>query len=206
MRNSLLNYVWRPLFGPPDVATYNAIGRKLMLCIALALFPATSRAGDITLQGNFIADDNIQLFNVSVATAGDVDIRSYGYAGGTTSSGTVVSAGGFDTILTLFTASGAFIDDNDTGTGVLADPATGFAGDARLIENLAAGNYIVALRNTTTSQSVTSLTVLPRRATPTSAASPTFTSGAPCPGNLFRDISGTPQAAAVATGRLIFKM
>ena len=35
MRNSLLNYVWRPLFGPPDVATYNAIGRKLMLCKSL---------------------------------------------------------------------------------------------------------------------------------------------------------------------------
>ena len=121
-----------------------------------------------------------------------MDIRSYGYAGGTTSSGTVVSAGGFDTILTLFTASGAFIDDNDTGTGVLADPATGFAGDARLIENLAAGNYIVALTEYDNFSIGNLSDGFAETGNPNFTASPTFTSGAPCPGNLFRDISGTP--------------
>jgi len=44
----------------------------------------------------------VQLLNLTVAPAGSVDIRSYGYAGGTASTGTVVPSGGFDTILTLF--------------------------------------------------------------------------------------------------------
>ena len=74
-----------------------------------------------------------------------VDIRSYGYAGGTTSTGTVVPRGGFDTILTLFSASGVFIDDNDDGAGAAVDPTTGQAADARITANLAAGSYILAL-------------------------------------------------------------
>ena len=47
--------------------------------------------------------------------------------------------------LTLFSASGVFIDDNDDGAGAAVDPVTGVAGDARITANLAAGSYILAL-------------------------------------------------------------
>jgi hypothetical protein len=70
---------------------------KLTLFLVLAIFPLIAGAADITLQGTFTADDNVQLFSVSLAAAVPVDIRSYGYAGGTTSTGTVVPRGGFDT-------------------------------------------------------------------------------------------------------------
>ncbi len=53
--------------------------------------------------------------------------------------------GGFDSILTLFDASGDFLTENDEGAGVAIDPSTGEAFDARITTNLAAGNYIVAL-------------------------------------------------------------
>lgn len=68
--------------------------RKLTLFLVLASFPVIARAADITLQDTFGADDNVQLFSVSLAAPAPLDIRSYGYAGGTTSTGTVVPRGG----------------------------------------------------------------------------------------------------------------
>jgi hypothetical protein len=108
------------------------VTRKLILLVVFAILPITGRASNITLQGNFTADDNAQLFSVFLAAPSRVDVRSFGYAGGTTSTGMVVPAGGFDTVLTLFSSSGVFISDNDDGLGVATDPATGLTGDARL--------------------------------------------------------------------------
>ncbi len=71
MTNLLLNHLSRTL----------AI-RKLALFIAFTFFPLFSPAANLTLQGNFTADDNIQFFSVSIAAPAAVDIRSYGYAGG----------------------------------------------------------------------------------------------------------------------------
>src|SRR5690242_10502973 len=105
----------------------------------------TARGSDITLQGLFTHDDDVQLFDLTVATAASVDIRSYGYAGGTTSTGISVPRGGFDTILTLFDGSGASLADNDEGSGVAIDPLTGRAFDARITMNVTPGNYFVAL-------------------------------------------------------------
>jgi hypothetical protein len=123
-----------------SLALYAAIA----LSLALVSAPAAQGA-NITPHGTIGADDAVQLFNVAVGTAGSVDIRSYGYAGGTTSTGTVAPPGGFDTILTLFSASGSFIEDNDEGAGVATDSVTGLAADARITTNLTAGNYLLAL-------------------------------------------------------------
>jgi len=70
-----------------------------LIASRLVFTPNTARASDITLQGSFTRDDDVQLFDLTVATAGSVDVRSYGYAGGTTSTGISVPRGGFDTIL-----------------------------------------------------------------------------------------------------------
>src|SRR5947208_8666179 len=105
----------------------------------------TASAANITLQGSFTEDDGIQLFDIVVAPSGSLDVRTYGYAGGATSTGAVVPRGGFDPVLTLFDSAGNFIADNDDGVGVGIDPITGQASDARITRNLAAGNYIVAL-------------------------------------------------------------
>ena len=169
----------------------NLLLRKLTLFgIVLTIFPVISRAANITLQGNFTADDNIQLFSISIAAPAAVDIRSYGYAGGTASTGTVVPRGGFDTILTLFSASGVFIDDNDDGAGVAVDPATGLAADARITANLAAGSYILALTQYDNFSIGNLADGFGETGHPNFTADPGFASGGACPGNMFRDISG----------------
>ncbi len=184
MTNRLLNHLRR--LGPRISAI-----RKLAFFIAFASFPLLSRAANLTLQGNFTADDNVQFFSVSIAAPAAVDIRSYGYAGGTTSTGAVVPRGGFDTILTLFNASGVFIDDNDDGAGAAVDPQTGMPSDARITSNLAAGSYIVALTQYD-NFSIGNLGYgFAETGHPNFTADPSFTAGGACAGNMFRDISGT---------------
>jgi hypothetical protein len=161
------------------------------MALSLVLGSGPARGADITLQGTIDTDDAVQLFNLTVATAGIVDIRSYGYAGGTTSTGTVIPRGGFDSILTLFNASGAFLNENDDGAGVATDPATGLAGDARITANLAAGTYVLALTQYDNFSSGNLADGFVEMGNPNFTASPNFTTGGPCPGNLFRDISGT---------------
>lgn len=164
---------------------------KLGLCVALIIFPSISRAANITLEGHFTADDGVQLFNISIAAPGSVDIRSYGYAGGTTSTGVAVPRGGFDSILTLFNASGVFIDDDDEGAGVATDPLTGLAADARLTETLAPGSYIVALTEYDNFSIGNLAAGFAEAGNPNFTADSTFSTAGPCPGNMFRDISGT---------------
>ena len=85
----------------------------LSICTLLvgAFIPSTARGDDITLQGSFSHDDDVQLFDFTLSSPGSVDLRSYGYAGGTTSAGQVVPSGGFDTVFTLFTGTGNLITD-----------------------------------------------------------------------------------------------
>jgi hypothetical protein len=184
MTNLLLNHMRRLAPKMPAI-------RKLTFFFALAFFPLLSRAANLTLQGNFTADDNVQFFSVSVAAPAAVDIRSYGYAGGTTSTGTLVPRGGFDTILTLFNSSGVFLNENDDGAGAAEDPSTGLAGDARITGNLAAGSYILALTQYDNFSSGDLAGGFVETGHPNFTADPTFADGGPCPGNMFRDISGT---------------
>ena len=165
--------------------------RKLMPLVVLATLPVICSASNITLQGNFTADDNIQLFSVALAAPAAVDFRSYGYAGGTTATGAMAPRGGFDTILTLFSASGVFIDDNDEGAGVATDPTTGLAADARITTNLTAGNYLLALTQYDNFSNGNLADGFVETGNSNFTANPNFTTGGPCPGNMFRDISGT---------------
>jgi hypothetical protein len=165
--------------------------RKLAFFIALAMLPLICRAEDITLQGNFTADDSVQLFSVTLAASAAVDFRSYGYAGGVTSTGTVAPRGGFDTILTLFNGAGTFLADDDEGAGVATDPTTGLAADARITTNLGPGTYVVALTQFDNFSLGNLNDGFAETGHPNFTADPTFATGGPCPGNMFRDISGT---------------
>ncbi len=162
-----------------------------VMALGLIFTSGAARANNITLQGLFTHDDDVQLFDVTVATAGSVDIRSYGYAGGTTSTGAVIPRGGFDTILTLFNGAGTFLLDNDEGSGVATDPATGEAFDARITTNLMPGSYIAVLTQYDNFSLGNLTDGFAEAGHPNFTADPTFTSAGSCPGNLFRDISGT---------------
>jgi hypothetical protein len=169
----------------------------LLVLLALVLAPLLATpAAAITLQGSFSADDQVQLFNITVpigpplGTA--VDIRAYGYGGGTTSSGVVVPRGGFDNVLSLFDSSGVFLFDNDDGAGAAVDPTTGMAGDAELTLPLPPGSYTVALTQFDNfALQPTLADGFLEQGKPNFTADPFFSSAAPCPSGLFRDISGS---------------
>ena len=104
-------------------------------------------AADLSLRGTFAQDDDVHLFDFRVETESTVTLRTYSYAGGTQADGTVIEAGGFDPILSLFDSTGTLIaigDDDETGT-VAQDPTTSQAYDSLIEVLLGAGTYTLAL-------------------------------------------------------------
>jgi hypothetical protein len=108
---------------------------------------APSEAANFSFRGNFSQDNNVQLFNFSVGSASNVTLKTLSYAGGTQADGTVVAAGGFDPILSLFDGAGNLINRNDDGNSsqVPADPTTGRFYDTFLSATLNPGSYTVAV-------------------------------------------------------------
>lgn len=106
---------------------------------------ATASADTFSFQGDFAADDDVQLFTFSVITTSSVTLQSFSYAGGTQGDGTEVDRGGFDPILALFDSLGNLIDQNDDGAGVPQDPLTGASFDTLLMTSLAPGLYTVSI-------------------------------------------------------------
>ncbi|MEM1238855.1 MAG: DVUA0089 family protein [Cyanobacteria bacterium P01_H01_bin.26] len=107
----------------------------------------TALAANFSLSGSFTQDDDLQLFDFSVGTESTVTFITYSYAGGTQIDGTVIPAGGFDPVFSLFDSAGTLIFQNDDDTsGVVAnDPTTGQTYDSLLEVNLAAGDYTLVL-------------------------------------------------------------
>ena len=173
----------------------NSLTLFLGVALGAALLSEPAWGATITLSGAINTDDAVQLFDVTVAAPTTVDLRSYGYAGGVIpddSGITVVPSGGFDTVLTLFSASGSFVSENDDGAGVATDPSTGLAADARVTANLTAGSYILALTQYDNFANGANLADgFVETGNPNFTADPSFATRGPCPGNMFRDISGT---------------
>lgn len=109
-----------------------------------ALAASASFAGNFSCTGTFSADDQVQLFDFSLATAGSVTFQSYGYGGGVNFAGSTIPAGGFDSYFTWYAADGTEIGTNDDGCGSAGHTPNGCA-DAYFQRSLAAGNYILAL-------------------------------------------------------------
>lgn len=120
--------------------------RRLVAAFFLIAFPSLASAvpTDFSFTGTFGGDDDVQLFFFTADGASSVTLRTYGYAGGVQADGNVVSAGGFDPILSLFDSTGSLIAENDDGFGP-ADPSTGASFDAEFSQVLAAGSYAVAI-------------------------------------------------------------
>ncbi|PSB01914.1 DVUA0089 family protein [Merismopedia glauca] len=104
-------------------------------------------AANLSFRGNFTQDDDVRLINFTLSSTSQVIIKSLSYAGGTQADGTLVSAGGFDPILSLFDNGGNLIDSNDDGgsSHVPADLTTGAGFDAFLTSLLNPGTYTVAV-------------------------------------------------------------
>ncbi|MGD1952667.1 MAG: DVUA0089 family protein [Leptolyngbyaceae cyanobacterium] len=115
--------------------------------VATVGMSSAALAVDFSFRGTFAQDDDVHLFDFSVATESTITLRTYSYAGGTQADGTGVDAGGFDPVLSLFNADGDLIflsDDDESGT-VAADPTTSQTYDSFLEIDLLAGEYTLAL-------------------------------------------------------------
>jgi hypothetical protein len=151
------------------------------------------QAASFTFEGQFTRDDETALFDFTTAAANSVQIRTFGYAGGITATGTVVPRGGFDPVLTLFDTNGVFLQDNDESSGVPVDPLSGQAADALLDVRLQPGDYIVALTqydNVSIGHNLGD--GFREQGNPHFTADPNFSAAGPCPEDLFRDTSGGP--------------
>jgi hypothetical protein len=109
--------------------------------------PAQTWAADFSFTGNFMKDDDVQLFNFTADASSNVVLRTWSYAGGTNAAGQPIPSGGFDPILAVFDSTGARIAENDDGgSNVPPDPVTGEQFDTYLeLPGLAAGTYTVSV-------------------------------------------------------------
>ena len=125
--------------------TYNL--KHLALAAGLALAGGSAQAAsDFSFTGFFNGDADTVAFAFNVGASSTVTLRSYSYAGGTMADGTVIAAGGFDPMLSLWTGSGILLAEYDDGPlAVPSDPDTGAGFDTNFSASLAAGNYIAVI-------------------------------------------------------------
>ena len=129
-----------------------SLKRFLKAVPAAAVLMASSASvlsATVSYTGTLADENDVAFFSFTLAGPSDVTLRTWSYAGGTSAAGTVIVAGGFDPIVSLFFGTGGgalLIGANDDGLGVAVDPATGFAFDS-LLESFAlpVGTYTVAL-------------------------------------------------------------
>jgi hypothetical protein len=115
--------------------------------VAFASVAAPASATTISFAGNFVQDDDVQLFNFNILTQSLVTFRSFSYAGGMNGDGTPIERGGFDPVLALFDSLGTLIDQADDGDApdVGTDPFTGQDYDSFFQAVLLAGTYTVSI-------------------------------------------------------------
>jgi len=124
---------------------------QLALCLLLALVGAAGAETRVQ-QGWLASDDALAAVDFELLAADELRVRSLSFAGGTTSLGQDIAAGGFAPVLTLFDrSSGDFVswdhgsahsDGNCIGPH---DPATAFCWDAGFRSTLVAGRYRLLL-------------------------------------------------------------
>jgi hypothetical protein len=174
--------------------------KRIAQCLAAAmvlLITSNVQAGVFSFSGNFAQDDDVFLLPFTLTSARTVTLRTWSYAGGTNAAGSVVAAGGFDPILSLFDAGGGFLALSDEGSGVATDPISGHASDSLLTILLAAGGYTVALTQYDNFPDLPNLAdgfsslFGPGNFTPALAADGGFT----CPASSFCDFEGNARTS-----------
>ena len=121
------------------------VSKRLAILLAATSFTFATGAfaTDFSFEGEFSQPNDVARFSFVVGENSDVLLRTYSYAGGINSAGTIIAQGGFDPILALFDSTGQLVGQNDDGgSNVPADLATGLRYDTYLpLTNIAAGSY-----------------------------------------------------------------
>jgi hypothetical protein len=106
-----------------------------------------SLSGSATNSGTFSNQAEVLEATFSLSSASSLTMYTTSYGGGKNLDGTTASAGGFQTMLTLYNSAGKYVmGEQVTSPIATKDPATGLALDAYLFDaNLPAGSYIAVL-------------------------------------------------------------
>ena len=110
---------------------------RIFTAIAAALLASSAQAASFSYTGSFAVDNARAGYSFTLGSAGTVTLTSLGYNGGTNLAGQSIAAGGFDSVLSVYDASGFQIGTADGET--LSDP------DATFSAALGAGTYTVYL-------------------------------------------------------------
>lgn len=166
---------------------------RFCLLLSLTLISAPLLSASLVFSGSFVNDDEVRTFFFQVPTESIVQVKSLGYAGGTTSTGVTVSSGGFDTFFTLFFFPRAhLLSTNDDGPDALIDLTTGQGLDSLIERDLAPGSYLVVLSQFGNFPIGLDLTAgFSQTGNPTFTETPTFAPGDPCPTSRFKDSTGS---------------
>jgi hypothetical protein len=78
----------------------------LVTLFALAWGASAVRADTISYTGTLSLPEDSAEFAITLATGGTVDLQTYGFGGGTNAAGTVISPGGTDPFLAIFSGTG----------------------------------------------------------------------------------------------------
>ena len=123
------------------------LGTVLLGCIAPAI------GASLSFQGNFVHDNDVQLFAFTLSADDTITLQTFGYGGGVNANGQVISAGGFESALQVFNAAngqavgGPILPGPDPGCAPRnPDPARfNFCQDAYAQLFLTTGEYLLAL-------------------------------------------------------------
>ncbi len=125
--------------------------RFLVKVLPLVFWAAPTEAATVSITGSLVTADDVYMTTFTLTGISEIDIQTWGYAGGTNASGTVIPEGGFDPAVALFQGTGPsatlydFNDDGSCPPGNI-DSVSGFCLDATLTEiGAQPGTYTLAL-------------------------------------------------------------
>jgi hypothetical protein len=124
---------------------------RCALTALACLFANAALAADISFTGQFSKDDDVQLFQFSLANETIVSMQTWSFAGGLNVAGSIIPGGGFAPALSLFDASGSQdLLGLDTGGFPPSNCGprnidSGFCLDAYMVVDLFPGMYILVL-------------------------------------------------------------
>src|SRR5882724_6660189 len=83
----------------------NTSSRFAGVILMLMVFAAPGLANDFSFIGNFVQDNDIQLFSFHLFDPGTVTLQTWSYGGGFNQRGEAIDPGGFEPVLQVYDAS-----------------------------------------------------------------------------------------------------
>ena len=127
-----------------------AYRHSLLACLVLMAMAVPAQATPQSFTGSLAAVDpnDVKLIEFTLTSAATFTAQTWSFGGGTNAAGALISAGGFDPYLSLFSGFGPgalFLASNDDGLCPPGTPSPTCADSTLLLVSLAAGDYTLAL-------------------------------------------------------------